>query len=230
MCIRDRRYAEHEADVRRMLAEAERSRQRLLELVDEDAEGFAPLSRAYALPKEDPSRAAIIEEGTKRACEAPLRMMEETCRVIAVSYTHLDVYKRQRRHRAAEHPEAEPPRVRGRPRGLSEPIEVDVRVEEPCFSHLSIPICARGILYGCYTCFYRRLPTRRNARRFTVEEMPKTYDPQSKEPELIQKWIDAGCYQRSKGVGDCTVVIQMCIRDSSIQASSAVSALGAPGS
>ncbi len=37
--------------------------------------------------------------------------------------------------------------------------------------------------------------------------MPKTYDPQTKEPELIQRWIDAGCYQRSKGVGDCTVVI-----------------------
>ena len=37
--------------------------------------------------------------------------------------------------------------------------------------------------------------------------MPKTYDPQEREPELIQKWIDAGCYQRSKGVGDCTVVI-----------------------
>ncbi|QOY59968.1 valine--tRNA ligase [Thermophilibacter immobilis] len=40
-----------------------------------------------------------------------------------------------------------------------------------------------------------------------MEEMPKTYDPQAAEPELIQKWIDAGCYQRSKGVGDCTVVI-----------------------
>ncbi len=37
--------------------------------------------------------------------------------------------------------------------------------------------------------------------------MPKTYDPQEHEPELIQQWMDAGCYQRSKGVGDCTVVI-----------------------
>ena len=37
--------------------------------------------------------------------------------------------------------------------------------------------------------------------------MPKTYDPQSTEPELIQQWMNAGCYQRSKGVGDCTVVI-----------------------
>ncbi|WP_058270261.1 valine--tRNA ligase [Olsenella massiliensis] len=40
-----------------------------------------------------------------------------------------------------------------------------------------------------------------------MEEMPKTYDPQTAEPELIERWISAGCYQRSKGVGDCTVVI-----------------------
>jgi valyl-tRNA synthetase len=37
--------------------------------------------------------------------------------------------------------------------------------------------------------------------------MPKTYDPAQTEPLMIQNWIDGGCYQRSKGVGDCTVVI-----------------------
>ncbi len=37
--------------------------------------------------------------------------------------------------------------------------------------------------------------------------MPKTYDPQVTEPELIDQWMEAGCYQRNKGVGDCTVVI-----------------------
>ena len=37
--------------------------------------------------------------------------------------------------------------------------------------------------------------------------MPKSYDPQATEPELIDRWIEAGCYKRSKGVGDCTVVI-----------------------
>ena len=37
--------------------------------------------------------------------------------------------------------------------------------------------------------------------------MPKTYDPQTAEPELVERWMEAGCYQRSKGVGDCTVVI-----------------------
>jgi valyl-tRNA synthetase len=40
-----------------------------------------------------------------------------------------------------------------------------------------------------------------------VEEMPKTYDPSTNEQELIERWIKAGCYRRSKGVGDCTVVI-----------------------
>ena len=40
-----------------------------------------------------------------------------------------------------------------------------------------------------------------------MEEMPKTYDPQATEPELIEAWMSAGCYRRSKGAGDCTVVI-----------------------
>ena len=40
-----------------------------------------------------------------------------------------------------------------------------------------------------------------------MEEMPKTYDPAVNEPEQIERWESAGCYQRSKGVGDCTVVI-----------------------
>ncbi|MGN0054934.1 MAG: valine--tRNA ligase [Atopobiaceae bacterium] len=40
-----------------------------------------------------------------------------------------------------------------------------------------------------------------------MEEMPKNYDPEATEPELISQWMEAGCYQRSKGVGDCTVVI-----------------------
>ena len=42
-----------------------------------------------------------------------------------------------------------------------------------------------------------------------MEEMSKTYDPQSVEPQMIDAWINAGAYQRTpdKGVGDCTFVI-----------------------
>ncbi|MBR1830119.1 MAG: valine--tRNA ligase [Atopobiaceae bacterium] len=40
-----------------------------------------------------------------------------------------------------------------------------------------------------------------------MEEMPKTYDPQEVEPELVDKWMEAGCYRRSKGAEDRTIVI-----------------------
>lgn len=75
-------YAAVEADVLAMLAQAEDVRARLLELVDKDAEAFAPLSRAYAIPRSDPKRAAVLEEATKLACAAPVEMMRQTCRAI----------------------------------------------------------------------------------------------------------------------------------------------------
>ncbi|MBO7675559.1 MAG: valine--tRNA ligase [Atopobiaceae bacterium] len=40
-----------------------------------------------------------------------------------------------------------------------------------------------------------------------MEEMPKIYDPQQSEPELVEQWMQAGCYRRSEGSQDCTVVI-----------------------
>lgn len=76
------RYANVEEDVRRLLAEADDTRRRLLELVDEDARAFAPLSRAYAIPREDPTRPQRLEEATRDACKAPLAMMEQCSRVI----------------------------------------------------------------------------------------------------------------------------------------------------
>lgn len=75
-------YAAVEADVQRMLAEGEAVRRRLIDLVQEDADAFIPLSRAYAIPKDDPMRATMLEEATKRACAAPLEMMRQICRAI----------------------------------------------------------------------------------------------------------------------------------------------------
>jgi formiminotetrahydrofolate cyclodeaminase len=71
-----------EADIQRMLAAATAARMRLLELVKEDADAFLPLSRAYAIPRDDPSRAETLEEVTKWACAAPMEMMRQTCQVI----------------------------------------------------------------------------------------------------------------------------------------------------
>lgn len=75
-------YAEVENDIQRMLEEAELVRFRLLELVDEDAEAFRPLSEAYAISKTDPTRADTIERCTKVAVVAPLEMVREICKAI----------------------------------------------------------------------------------------------------------------------------------------------------
>ena len=77
-------YAGVEDDVQRMLAEAEDVRQRLIELVQEDADAFVPLSRAYAIPRDDPKRADTLERCTKLACAAPLEMMRQTGKAIAL--------------------------------------------------------------------------------------------------------------------------------------------------
>lgn len=77
-------YVAVQDEIGKMLEEAEASRMRLMELVDEDAEAFLPLSRAYAIPKDNPERASTLEEATKCACAAPLQMMREICGVVAL--------------------------------------------------------------------------------------------------------------------------------------------------
>ncbi|MBQ3387399.1 MAG: cyclodeaminase/cyclohydrolase family protein [Eggerthellaceae bacterium] len=77
-----KKYAEYEEDIQRMLAEGEEIRARLLELVDEDAEAFFPLSQAYAIPKEDPTRAEVLERCTKHALAGPLEMMRQIARSV----------------------------------------------------------------------------------------------------------------------------------------------------
>ena len=70
-----KKYAAYEDDVQRMLAEGEILRARLLELVEADAAAFEPLSRAYAIPKEDPTRDSVLEEAALNACKAPMEMV-----------------------------------------------------------------------------------------------------------------------------------------------------------
>lgn len=81
-----KKYAVYEEDIQRILREAERLRQELLLLVDEDAKAFEPLSRAYGLPKDTPEQAAhketVMEEALLSASEVPLRIMETAAEAI----------------------------------------------------------------------------------------------------------------------------------------------------
>ncbi len=76
------KYASAEAEMRDVLVRANELMGRFLALMDEDAEAFAPLSKAYRMPKEsEPEREArsrAMEAALYTAAEPPLRIME-TC-------------------------------------------------------------------------------------------------------------------------------------------------------
>ena len=65
-----------------MLAQLEEIRARLLDAIEADAAAFAPLSRAYSIPKDDPGRDAALEQATEAAALPPLTMMREAGRIV----------------------------------------------------------------------------------------------------------------------------------------------------
>ena len=70
------KYAEVEVKVAELRRRGEVLRERLLEQINADAEGFRPLAAAYKLPKDEPRRAEILEQATLRACGTPMEIME----------------------------------------------------------------------------------------------------------------------------------------------------------
>ena len=77
-----KKYAQYEDELQAILKEAEGIRTRLLDLVEEDAKMFEPLSVAYSIPKEDPQRVEKLEKATIDAIVPPLEMMRQIKRVI----------------------------------------------------------------------------------------------------------------------------------------------------
>ena len=61
-----------------------RLRERLLALVDADAEAFLPLAEAYRLPMDAPGRDAVMEKCLADAAAVPMEILELSCRVIAL--------------------------------------------------------------------------------------------------------------------------------------------------
>ena len=79
LTVGKKRYAAVEPEIKAMQAE-------LLELVEKDAEAFAPLATAYGLPKDTPEQAAekdrVMEAALKAACEVPLAIMQRCCEAV----------------------------------------------------------------------------------------------------------------------------------------------------
>ena len=75
-------YADVEEEMRGCMEKAQGLRRALLQQIDADAEAFAPLAKAYGIPKEDPERDAVMEEALKTACAVPLDIMRKCCEAI----------------------------------------------------------------------------------------------------------------------------------------------------
>jgi len=82
LTIGKKKYAPVEEEMLSLRQELEEIRQKLLDLVEEDEKAFAPLAAAYAIPKEQPDRAEILEKATLEACRPPMEMMELLCRAV----------------------------------------------------------------------------------------------------------------------------------------------------
>lgn len=85
LTIGKKKYAENEAEMQRLTDEARKVQERLLELVDEDAKCFEPLSKAYSLPKDAPGREERMENCLASAASAPMEIAEMSCRAIELT-------------------------------------------------------------------------------------------------------------------------------------------------
>ena len=85
LTIGRKKYAVFEKDLERIRKKASSLEEKLLLLVDKDAEAFEPLSEAYAIPKNEPGRDKLIESAALSACETPLEMMKVICSAIELT-------------------------------------------------------------------------------------------------------------------------------------------------
>lgn len=84
LTLKSKKYADVHAEMAALNERITGIRNRLLQLVDEDAEAFAPLAGAYQIPKDDPLRAGIMEKALVHACTTPSDIMKASAEMLAL--------------------------------------------------------------------------------------------------------------------------------------------------
>ena len=86
LTIGKKKFIPVEEELKALQAQCLKIQADLLELIDKDAEGFAPLAAAYSLPsgteEEKAHKAAVLEEEGVKACDVPLQIMAKCCEAI----------------------------------------------------------------------------------------------------------------------------------------------------
>ena len=90
LTVGKKKYADVEEDVKSLMEHAQELRVRLLDCVNKDAEAFEPLSRAYGIPKDDPSREEVMEKCLRDAASAPLEILDLCCEAIELQREFAD--------------------------------------------------------------------------------------------------------------------------------------------
>lgn len=82
LTVGKKKYADVEEDIKLLMQKAQNLRGKLLDCINKDAQAFEPLSKAYSIPKDDPSRDEVMERCLKDAAAAPLEIFEVVCESI----------------------------------------------------------------------------------------------------------------------------------------------------
>ena len=75
LTVGKKKFAAYTDELDGIITEADSIRSELMGLIDADAEGFAPLAAAYAMPKDSPDYVETMTNATLTACKAPFEMM-----------------------------------------------------------------------------------------------------------------------------------------------------------
>jgi Methenyl tetrahydrofolate cyclohydrolase len=88
LTVGKKKYADVEDDIKSLMSKADTLQKELLDLVEKDAEVFAPLAKAYGMPKETETekaaKAEVMAKVLKDACAVPLEIMRKCCEAIDI--------------------------------------------------------------------------------------------------------------------------------------------------
>ena len=78
-----KKYAEYQSDIERIIRNMNYEIKVFLALINKDAEGFYPLSRAYSIPKDEPGREQTLEQALVLAAQTPFEILKECDKLLA---------------------------------------------------------------------------------------------------------------------------------------------------
>ena len=82
LTVGKKKYADVQDEILALKAKCDDLQKQLLDQVEADEINFLPLAKAYGIPKDDPTRDAVMEEATLIACSTPIKIMELCCEAI----------------------------------------------------------------------------------------------------------------------------------------------------